>query len=59
MIGFGFRGILALAETSRQVGRHSPGKMVPEIRPPIYNRRLARLAEATGQVVRVEELTDY
>jgi predicted secreted protein len=33
--------------------------MAPEIRPPIYDRRLARLAEATGQVVRVEELTDY
>lgn len=50
---------IALAEISRQVGRRPTGKVPPAVRPPIYDHRLARLAEAVGQIVSLEELADY
>ena len=50
---------IALAEISRQVGRRPTAKVPPAQRPPIYDHRLARLAEAVGQIVSLEELLDY
>ncbi len=50
---------IALAEISRQVGRRPTVKVPPAPRPPIYDHRLARLAEAAGQIVSLEELVDY
>jgi tRNA G18 (ribose-2'-O)-methylase SpoU len=50
---------IALAEISRQVGRRPQIKVRPIGRPPIYDHRLARLAEAAGQIVSLEELLDY
>ena len=50
---------IALAEISRQVGRRPTVKVPPAPRPPIYDHRLARLAEAVGQLVRLEDLIDY
>jgi tRNA G18 (ribose-2'-O)-methylase SpoU len=50
---------IALAEISRQVGRRPTTKVRPAARPPIYDLRLARLAEAAGQIVALEELADY
>ena len=50
---------IALAEVSRQVGRRLSVKPPSAPRPPIYDRRLLRLAETTGQVVRWEDLLDY
>ncbi len=50
---------IALAEISRQVGRRPPIKVRPVGRPPIYDHRLARLAEAVGQIVSLKELLDY
>jgi hypothetical protein len=50
---------IALAEVSRQVGRRPAVKVRPAGRPPIYDDRLAHLAEAAGEVVRLEELVDY
>ena len=49
---------VALAEISRQVGRPSI-KGPPAPRPPIYDHKLARFAEAAGQWVRLEDLADY
>ena len=50
---------IALAEISRQVGRRPAIKVRPAGRPPIYDHRLARLAEAAGQIVSLEELLEY
>jgi tRNA G18 (ribose-2'-O)-methylase SpoU len=50
---------IALAEISRQVGRRPAAKVPPAARPPIYDHRLAVLAEAAGQILALEELTDY
>ncbi len=50
---------IAMAEVSRQVGRRKAAKAPPPARPPIYDNRLARLAEAEGQVVRLDELEGY
>jgi hypothetical protein len=50
---------IALAEVSRQVGRRPAVKARPVGRPPIYDDRLARLAEAAGQIVSLEDLADY
>jgi hypothetical protein len=50
---------IALAEISRQVGRRPAGRVGPAVRPPIYDHRLARLAEAAGEIVSMEELIDY
>ena len=50
---------IALAEISRQVGRRPTVKVPPAPRPPLYDHRLARLAEAAGQIVSLEELADY
>ena len=50
---------IVLAEVSRQVGRRLSVKPSAGPRPPIYDRRLLRLAETTGQVVRWEDLLDY
>jgi tRNA G18 (ribose-2'-O)-methylase SpoU len=50
---------IALAEISRQVGRRPTVKIPPAARPPIYDHRLARLAEAAGQIVSLEDLADY
>jgi len=50
---------IALAEISRQVGRRPTAKVPRAGRPPFYDHRLARLAEATGQIVSLEELVDY
>jgi hypothetical protein len=50
---------IALAEISRQVGRRPAIKVRPTGRPPIYDHRLARLAEAAGQIVSLEELLEY
>jgi len=50
---------IALAEVSRQVGRRPALRVAPGARPPIYDNRLARLAEAAGQIVHLEELMDY
>jgi len=50
---------IALAEISRQVGRR-PAVKVPTLpRPPIYDHKLADLAEAVGEAVRLEELLSY
>jgi len=49
---------ISLAEVSRQVGRPAL-KVARETRPPIYDRRLAGLAETAGQIVRLEDLADY
>ena len=50
---------IALAEVSRQVGRRPPVRLPIGPRPPIYDRRLLRLAETTGKVVRWEDLLGY
>jgi hypothetical protein len=50
---------IALAEISRQVGRRPATKVRPAGRPPIYDQRLARLAEAAGHLVSLEELMNY
>ena len=50
---------IVLAEISRQVGRRPTLKVPPRGRPPIYDHRLARLAEAAGQIVSLEELVNY
>jgi hypothetical protein len=50
---------IALAEVSRQVGRRSATKVRPTGRPPIYDQRLARLAEANGEIVSLDELANY
>ena len=50
---------IALAEISRQVGRCPAIKMRAAGRPPIYDHRLGHLAEAAGQLVKLEELTAY
>ena len=50
---------IALAEISRQVGRRPAGKVPPAGRPPFYDHGLARLAEAVGQIVSLEDLADY
>jgi len=50
---------IALAEISRQVGRRPTAKVPAAGRPPIYDHRLARLAEAAGQIVSLEDLADY
>lgn len=50
---------VALAEISRQIGRRPPDRFPRAPRPPIYDHKLARLAEPTGQWVRLEELMDY
>ena len=50
---------IALAEISRQVGRRATAKVPRAGRPPFYDHRLARLAEAAGQSVSLEELVDY
>lgn len=50
---------IALAEISRQVGRRPAVKAPPALRPPIYDHRLARLAEVSGHLVSLEELSDY
>jgi hypothetical protein len=50
---------IALAEISRQVGRRPTAKVPRAGRPPFYDHRLARLAEAAGQLVGLEELMNY
>ena len=50
---------IALAEISRQVGRRPKVKLPPALRPPIYDHRLAHLAEAMGQLVDLEDLMNY
>jgi len=50
---------IALAEVSRQVGRRPTAKVAREARPPIYDHKLASLAAAVGQIVRLEELVNY
>jgi hypothetical protein len=50
---------IALAEVSRQVGRRPTTKGPPSLRPPIYDHRLARVAETTGQLVPLGELISY
>ncbi len=50
---------IALAEISRQVGRRPAIKVRAVRRPPIYDHRLACLAEAAGQIVSLEELLAY
>ncbi len=50
---------IVLAEIARQVGRRPAIKVRPVGQPPIYDRRLARLAEAVGQLVSLEELLEY
>ena len=50
---------IALAEVSRQVGRRPVKKLPPAARPPIYDLRLARLAEAAGHLVGLDELMKY
>jgi tRNA G18 (ribose-2'-O)-methylase SpoU len=50
---------IALAEISRQVGRRPTAKVPRAGRPPLYDHRLARLAEVTGQIVSLEDLVDY
>jgi hypothetical protein len=50
---------IALAEISRQVGRRPPAKILPVSRPPIYDRRLARLVESVGEIISLEELLTY
>lgn len=50
---------IALAEVSRQVGRRRAIKAPPPARQPIYDHRLARLAEVTGQIVRLDDLANY
>ena len=50
---------IALAEIARQVGRRPSFKAPPPTRPPIYDNRLASLAEATGEVVSLKELIAY
>jgi tRNA G18 (ribose-2'-O)-methylase SpoU len=50
---------VALAEISRQVGRLAADQRLPGPRPPIYDLRLGRLAEAAGETVRLEDLVEY
>ena len=50
---------IALAEISRQVGRRPAVKVPAERRAPIYDYALAKLAEAVGELVRVEDLAFY
>jgi hypothetical protein len=50
---------IALAEISRQVGRRPTARMSLAAKPPFYDHRLARLAEAVGQIVSLEELLEY
>jgi hypothetical protein len=50
---------IALAEISRQVGRRPTLKLPRAPQPPIYDHKLAQLAEATGQWVRLEDLMGY
>jgi hypothetical protein len=50
---------IALAEVSRQVGRRPAAKVRPVGRPPIYDDHLARLADAAGQIVSLEDLAGY
>jgi hypothetical protein len=50
---------IALAEISRQVGRRPSLKLRPSARYPIYDLKLARLAEAAGEWVHWEDLEAY
>lgn len=50
---------IALAEISRQVGRRPSAKVRPAPRPPIYDDRLAHLAERNGQWISLGELMNY
>jgi tRNA(Leu) C34 or U34 (ribose-2'-O)-methylase TrmL len=50
---------IALAEISRQVGRHSAIRPRRVPRPPVYDHTLEQLAETAGEVVRFEDLLEY
>ena len=51
---------IVLAEISRQVGRRALMKApTAQPRPPIYKHALEQLAQATGELVRFEQLLDY
>jgi len=50
---------IALAEISRQAGHRQQAKMPAGPRPPIYDHALGELAEAGGELVRLEELLAY
>jgi len=50
---------IALAEVARQVGRRPAARPPREPRPPIYDHKLEKWAEATGQRVSLKELMEY
>jgi len=50
---------IALAEISRQVGRRPPARVPAAPRPPIYDHKLANLADAAGEIVALEDLLSY
>jgi tRNA G18 (ribose-2'-O)-methylase SpoU len=50
---------IALAEISRQVGRRPSAKIPAAPGPPIYDHKLARRAEQTGQWISLQELMHY
>jgi hypothetical protein len=50
---------IALAEISRQVGRRPTATIPPTLRPPIYDQRLAVLAESVGEIISLEQLLAY
>ena len=50
---------IAFAEISRLVGRRPTVKIPTAPRPPIYDHKLARLAEANCELVGLEELMNY
>jgi len=50
---------IALAEISRQVGRRADFRRPAGPGMPIYDHRLAHLAETAGELVRWEELAGY
>lgn len=50
---------IALAEISRQVGRQPTVKVLTAPRPPIYDHAVEQLAEATGELIGLDDLRRY
>jgi len=50
---------IALAEVSRQVGRRPTSKAPPPLRPPIYDHRLASVADEIDEPIHLDDLIDY
>jgi tRNA C32,U32 (ribose-2'-O)-methylase TrmJ len=56
---FRLSATIALAEVSRQLGRRPTTKAPPPLRPPIYDHRLASVADDVGEPIHLDNLIDY